>query len=343
MHANCRNDTQNRVRRGNHRRQYDREASTASNGASAPFTASTTILRASGRCGSSPTTGKPSRRPRASPADWRPGSARFSIWSDADAATYTRAVDYLRPTGQALDFAAKEYAEAFASLEGIATIAEAALGTTKRFTPKLSRKLIPEIVKELLASRGKEIRAPRPRPTRTARTVSPAKTPATITNVTHNDVALWLRGLGLSPRSHDNYRQAIITLFRFARKWSYLPEGLTEAEKTEAMGDDGEGEIAIFSVDEMARLLKMRGMTRSALSGPWRVRRRQDRRSYPPRLAGDQFRHGLYRDQKEQGKDERPSPDKDAGLTSWNGSGRSARLPALSLHSPAPKSTPARL
>ncbi len=185
------------------------------------------------------------------------GQRKVLNLSDADAATYTRAVDYLRPTGQALDFAAKEYAEAFASLEGLATIAEAAR-YYKKVHAKVKSKLIPEIVKELLASREKKserhVRDLRERLGRFAR-----ENTGYITNVTHNDVALWLRGLGLSPRSHDNYRQAIITLFRFARKWSYLPEGLTEAEKTEAMGDDGEGEIAIFSVDEMARLLKNAG------------------------------------------------------------------------------------
>ena len=80
-----------------------------------------------------------------------------------------------------------------------------------------------------------------------------------IANVTQRDLALWLRGLGLSSRSHDNFRQVLVLLFRFAQKQGYLPEGRTEAEKTEPMGDDGEGEIAIFTADEMKRLLKAAG------------------------------------------------------------------------------------
>ncbi len=185
------------------------------------------------------------------------GQRKVLNLTDDDAATYTRAVDYLKATKQALDFAAKEYADAFTTLDGLATIAEAAR-FYKKIHAKVKPKTIPEIVEELLASRAKKserhVRDLRERLGRFKRDNT-----GYIANVTHNDIALWLRGLGLSARSQDNYRQAIITLFRFARKWSYLPEGVTEAEKTEAMGDDGDGEIAIFTVDEMSRLLSAAG------------------------------------------------------------------------------------
>ena len=181
------------------------------------------------------------------------GQRKVLNLTDDDAATYTRAVDYLKATGQALDFAAKEYAEAFTTLDGLATLAEAAR-FYKKIHAKVKPKLIPEIVRELLASRAKKserhVRDLRERLGRFSRDNT-----GYIANVTHNEIALWLRDLGLSARSHDNYRQAVILLFRYAQKWSYLPEGKTEAEKTEAMGDDGEGEIAIFTVDEMTRLL----------------------------------------------------------------------------------------
>ena len=185
------------------------------------------------------------------------GQRKVLNLTDNDAATYTRAVDYLKATGQALDFAAKEYADAFTTLEGLATIAEAAR-FYKKVHGKVKPKTIPEIVEELLASRAKKserhIRDLRERLGRFKRDNT-----GYIANVTHNEIALWLRNLGLSARSHDNYRQAVILLFRYAQKWSYLPEGKTEAEKTEPMGDDGEGEIAIFTVDEMTRLLKGAG------------------------------------------------------------------------------------
>src|ERR1700678_3638949 len=47
------------------------------------------------------------------------GQRKVLNLTDNDAATYTRAVDYLKATGQALDFAAKEYADAFTTLDGL--------------------------------------------------------------------------------------------------------------------------------------------------------------------------------------------------------------------------------
>ena len=63
----------------------------------------------------------------------------------------------------------------------------------------------------------------------------------------------------MSSRSHDNFRQVLVLLFRFAQKQGYLPEGRTEAEKTEPMGNNGDGEIGIFTVEEMRRLLSTAG------------------------------------------------------------------------------------
>jgi integrase len=182
------------------------------------------------------------------------GQRKVFNLTDDDAATYVRALGYLKPTGHALDFAVKEYADAVQSLAGMVTIGEAVRFWTK-VNAKVKPKRIPEVVQELLTSRAKKserhVRDLRERLGRFARDNN-----GYIANVTHNEVAIWLRELGLSGRSHDNFRQAIILLFRFAQKWSYLPEGKTEAEKVEPMGDDGDGEIAIFTVDEMKRLLK---------------------------------------------------------------------------------------
>jgi integrase len=80
--------------------------------------------------------------------------------------------------------------------------------------------------------------------------------PGYIANVTQRDISIWLAKLGLAARSHDNFRQAIVQLSQFARKQGYLPKGTTAAEKTELKGDNGEGEIAIFTADEIRRLLK---------------------------------------------------------------------------------------
>jgi integrase len=182
------------------------------------------------------------------------GQRKVFNLTDDDAATYVRALGYLKSTGHALDFVVKEYADAREILGGQASLIEAAR-FWKKLNAKVKPKLIPEIVQELLASRAKKserhVRDLRERLGRFARDNN-----GYIANLTHNEVAIWLRELGLSGRSHDNFRQAIILLFRFAQKWSYLPEGKTEADKVEPMGNDSDGEIEIFTVDEMTRLLK---------------------------------------------------------------------------------------
>lgn len=69
-------------------------------------------------------------------------------------------------------------------------------------------------------------------------------------------IALWLDSLKVGPRSRNNVRQAIVTLFNFARRRGYLPKGEnTEAADVEtARGHDAE--IAILTPAELSKLLR---------------------------------------------------------------------------------------
>jgi integrase len=68
-------------------------------------------------------------------------------------------------------------------------------------------------------------------------------------------IVRWLDSLKVGPRSRNNIRQAIVTLFNFARRRGYLPKGeTTEAADVETVRDY-DGEIAILTPDQLKKLL----------------------------------------------------------------------------------------
>ena len=69
------------------------------------------------------------------------------------------------------------------------------------------------------------------------------------------EIDAWLRALRHSPRSRNNYRVLLVTMFRFARACGYLPrDRSTEADHTARAKDKG-GVIEIYSAKEMQKLL----------------------------------------------------------------------------------------
>ena len=64
----------------------------------------------------------------------------------------------------------------------------------------------------------------------------------------------WLRGLGWSPRTRNNMRSCVQTLFNFAIARKYLPKDHDELDAV-ARVKDGEGEIEVFTPVEMAEML----------------------------------------------------------------------------------------
>ncbi len=80
-----------------------------------------------------------------------------------------------------------------------------------------------------------------------------------ITSVKTADIDVWLRALMQSPRSRNNFRVLIVTLFSYARSAGYLPKDrLTEATDVARAKDKG-GDIQIFTPDELSRLLASAG------------------------------------------------------------------------------------
>jgi len=76
-----------------------------------------------------------------------------------------------------------------------------------------------------------------------------------ITTVKTGDIDTLLRALKHSPRSRNNYRVLLVTMFRFARSCGYLPrDRRTEADHVAFARDVG-NPIEIYSLAEMQDLL----------------------------------------------------------------------------------------
>jgi integrase len=181
------------------------------------------------------------------------GQRKVLSLTDEQAFIYERAQAILAGIGQPLDVIARQYVDAVDTLGDASKLVEAATYFVKHCV-KVTPQTVPQVMAELLESRaGKSDRHQKDLRLRLGRFVKDYTGP--VGNLTQRDLAVWLAKLGLASRSHDNYRQALLLLFRFAQKRGYLPEGRTEAEKTETRGDGGDGDIAVFTPTEMRRLL----------------------------------------------------------------------------------------
>jgi len=163
--------------------------------------------------------------------------AQLLSLSAADWQSYTAAKNLLRPFGIPLHDAIEEY-------------------VAMRKRKKMTEKRVGDIVDELLAA--KQNAGLSDRYIETLRTYLRRFTDSFQTNIgsiNTGAIALWLDSLKIGPRSRNNVRQAIVTLFNFARRRGYLPKGeTTEAADVERVRDH-DVEIAILTPDQLKKLL----------------------------------------------------------------------------------------
>jgi integrase len=158
--------------------------------------------------------------------------------SAADWQSYIAARNLLRPFGIPLHEAIEEY-----------------VATRKR--KKIVEKRVGEIVDELF--KAKESARLSRRYIETLRTYLlrfAASFQTNIGSINTGAITRWLDSLKVGPRSYNNIRQAVVTLFNFARHRGYLAKGeTTEAADVETVRDD-DGEISILMPAELSKLLR---------------------------------------------------------------------------------------
>jgi integrase len=165
------------------------------------------------------------------------GRAQVMSLGAADWQSYIAAKNLLQPFGIPLHEAIEEY-------------------VVSRKRKEIVEKRVGDIVDELL--KAKENTGLSDRYIETLRTYLQRFANSFQTNigsVSTGTIELWLDSLKIGPRSRNNVRQAVVTLFNFARRRGYLPKGeTTEAADVETVRDR-DGEIAILTPAQLTKLL----------------------------------------------------------------------------------------
>src|SRR5215510_7746617 len=161
------------------------------------------------------------------------GRAQVLSLSAADWQSYIAAKNLLQPFGIPLHQAIEEY-----------------VATRKRKT--IVEKRVGEIVDELL--KAKQNAALSDRYIETLRTYLNRFADSFQTNIgsVHTGaIALWLDSLKIGARSRNNVRQAVVTLFNFARRRGYLPKGETTEAADVETARHHDGEIVILTPEQL--------------------------------------------------------------------------------------------
>lgn len=79
--------------------------------------------------------------------------------------------------------------------------------------------------------------------------------PGRIDLVSTHEIEVWLNSLKVSGRTRNNYRNAVLQLFRYARGKRYLPRNEPTVVEDVAAANSGEGAIEIYSPKELRMLL----------------------------------------------------------------------------------------
>lgn len=175
--------------------------------------------------------------------------------SNPDAEALGLAKVDLAPLGIPLNVAVKEYVTAYKLLGGASIVEAAKFYAARR--PTLDNSIsASDAVEEFLKAKesdGVGIRYLQDARSRLRKFAKAFAAP--LSGITSAVMEKWLREIAGHPRTRNNFRQHIVTLFRWARERGYLPrEAQTEADRLPLAKEKG-GDIAIFSSDALSKLL----------------------------------------------------------------------------------------
>jgi integrase len=183
------------------------------------------------------------------------GRANVLSLTNADCDSYLAALNLLQPLGIPLHAAVQEYVAACEHLRG-----ESLLSAVKEYAARrhhVTEKKVSEAVSEFIASKehdGLSLDHVRTLHSHLNRFAAAFHT--NMGSVTTRLIGDWLKSLGQGPRTRNNIRASIVTLFHWARDQGYLPKGQpTEADDVGRAKDRG-GQIGIFTLKQMAFLMK---------------------------------------------------------------------------------------
>jgi integrase len=172
----------------------------------------------------------------------------------ADKASYRRARELLDPLKVSLEVAAAQYAHR-RTLLGDTPLSTAVEYYLRKHPSKIEHKPVPVVVGELLAAKLADGCSPRYlQALRYNLGKFEKRFQGGINAVAGGEVDAWLRTLGLSPRTRNNIRTSLHTLFKFAEGRRYLPKDHDELDSV-AVVNDREGDIEVFTPSELTEVL----------------------------------------------------------------------------------------
>ena len=174
--------------------------------------------------------------------------------TSADRAAYLRACQLLDSIGAHIENAAAEYVQAKQVLNDVPLL-QAAEYYVKRHPSRIAPRPVMEVVDEMLKLKQSDgLSEGYLRHLRYDLEKFAAAFHGNIGTVSGPDIDKWLRGLGLAPRTRNNLRTSVQTLFGFAKSQQYLPKDHDEIDGVTRV-KDGAGEIEIFTPKEMTEIL----------------------------------------------------------------------------------------
>ncbi|MCX6907919.1 MAG: tyrosine-type recombinase/integrase [Verrucomicrobia bacterium] len=180
-------------------------------------------------------------------------AAKTLSWKDLDGYLYS--VNALAPFGLPLSSAIHEYVAVRKKLRGV-SINEAAEFYCRHNLIGLPQKTVAEVAEEMLEAKrcdGASKEYLRDLRNRLRRITSELSGP--LFQVTRQQIEEWLRSLRVSPRTRNNFRTVIVTLWRFAKQCGYLPRDRSTEADSLSRAKAVDSEIEIFRPEELAKLL----------------------------------------------------------------------------------------
>jgi integrase len=174
--------------------------------------------------------------------------------TSADRAAYQRARHLLDPLGVSIEVAAAEYAHVRPLLKGI-PLSTAVMYYIRKHDGHVEGMLVKEVINELLAAKKADKCSDRYLQCLKYNLGKFEKRfTGGIAGVTGGEIDSWLRSSGLSPRTRNNIRTSLHSLFAFAEAKRYVPKDHDELESVIRV-KDREGEIEVFTPAELTEIL----------------------------------------------------------------------------------------
>jgi hypothetical protein len=178
--------------------------------------------------------------------------------SPVDAASHLRALENLRPTGQAIEQATAEHAQRQQRLAALAVSFDTMADWFEQNRPRDFKPMpLPDLVAAFLAQKDGTISEDYQSHLEVQLEKFADAFTAPLHTLAAADIRAWLSGLKMGLRSRHNYRAALDQLATWAKAVGYLPRAWSEMDHVPDPGQKS-GEIKILTPEQMTRLITAR-------------------------------------------------------------------------------------